>query len=85
MKTVLYCGYFIVYDGNFDWKSACLAREDFHRLWCDDGAKMEQFSFREGLIGSVDGLHIMEVKLFLVHTHAHTHAGRQAGRHARTH
>ncbi len=45
----------------FDWKEACIQREEQHKLWSQVNDNMEYFNYKEGLFASVDGVHLMKV------------------------
>ncbi|ELT92604.1 hypothetical protein CAPTEDRAFT_105308 [Capitella teleta] len=44
----------------FDWKSACEAREEQSRLWSSDAEAMENVIYREGIFAPVDSVHLMK-------------------------
>ena len=50
-----------VNDADFDWKEACISREEQHRLWSRYEETMDTFQFKEGLFSPVDALHFMKV------------------------
>ncbi|XP_013409550.1 F-box/WD repeat-containing protein 9 [Lingula anatina] len=47
-------------DSNFNWKNACIQREEQHRLWSNWKENMDHFVFREGLYAPVDVVHLMK-------------------------
>lgn len=59
-ETILLCRY-VVNDDEFDWKSACISREEEHKRWYNHEEEMDFFRFREGIFAAVDSVKIMEV------------------------
>lgn len=49
-----------VNDDEFDWKSACISREEEHKRWYNHEEEMDFFRFREGIFAAVDSVKIME-------------------------
>lgn len=53
-------------DDEFDWQGACAERELQQFRWSDVANRMEYFTFREGLYGAVDTVHLMQVLEYCV-------------------
>ena len=58
-----------VNDSEFDWKAACVAREEQHRLWSQSDTEMEHFVFSHGIFASVDSVHLMKVGKAIQYIH----------------
>lgn len=53
--------FFSVNDDEFDWQGACAERELQQLRWSNVAHTMEYFTFKEGLYGAVDTVHLMQV------------------------
>lgn len=49
-----------VNDQEFDWKIACIDREEEYRLWTEPEKTMDYFSYTEGIFAPVDAVHLMQ-------------------------
>ncbi|XP_077981974.1 F-box/WD repeat-containing protein 9-like [Glandiceps talaboti] len=47
-------------DDKFNWKKACIEREDTYRLWSQHDTKMENFSLNSGHFAAIDSVHLMQ-------------------------
>ncbi|GFV50224.1 hypothetical protein TNCV_621371 [Trichonephila clavipes] len=52
--------YPMVPDPNFDWKRACIEREEHYELWKNCGEKMKTFHIKDAHFGSVNVVNIIE-------------------------
>ena len=48
---------------NFDWKEACISREEQYRMWTNSEEDIIHFVYREGIFAPVDAVHLMKVYL----------------------
>ena len=55
-----------VLDSEFNWKAACMEREEQHRLWTNNAHSMQFFKFTEGIFAPVDAVHLMKVSCLAV-------------------
>ena len=51
----------IVVDNEFNWKEACIAIEEQHRLWTSHDNEMDYFKFNDGIFAACDSVHLMQV------------------------
>ena len=58
----MYLHLFTVNDSEFDWKEACIRREEQYYMWSNHERAMDTYEFREGLFAAVDCVHFMKVK-----------------------
>ena len=54
---------FAVNDSKFDWKEACIRREEQYHMWSNHERAMDTYQFREGLFAAVDCVHFMKVRV----------------------
>jgi len=47
-----------VNNATYDWRSACMAREESYRLWHDPAQTMQYYRYTEGVSASVDCVHL---------------------------
>lgn len=52
--------YPIVPEENFDWREACIEREEQYRQWSKPEETCEHFMFNDNIFASVDGVHLMK-------------------------
>ena len=55
------CVLLSVNNATFDWKRACIAREEQWRMWSRPEETMHYFRFADGIFASVDCVHLMKV------------------------
>ena len=61
LSCILSNFYLSVNDSEFNWKQACIVREESHKTWSGYPGTADTYIFREGLYASVDSVHLMKV------------------------
>ena len=45
----------------FNWRKACVEREDIHAQWSDTNQNFHHFMYRDGFYAAVDVVHLLKV------------------------
>lgn len=52
---------FFTVDEDFDWKQACIQREQCSRVWSDPDTQTQAIIYKDTIFAPVDSVHLMEV------------------------
>ncbi len=62
-----YFSFISVDDDDFNWKLACIQREEQHTMWSDHENNMESFCLSMAHFAAVDAVHLLKVKIMASH------------------